>query len=323
MMYFVFRLVIILLLLCSQSALRAEEFPNRQIRFIVGFPPGGSVDLLARSVANQASKSIGRNILVENHAGASTSVSAELVAKSRPDGYTVLVASDSLAINKSLFKNLPFDPVTSFAPVTLAITSPQILVVRPNLGIRTPEEYISKIRAAPGTINIAITGKGTIGHLASELINLSLGGLRVNYVPYSGGGPAIRDLIGGHVDGLYTTLPSVTGLVRGGSVIPVAVTSSKRSPAVPDVPTFYETVAPNLAIESWQGFLVPAGTPKTAIYALNREIAAALKDDSVAKPLADLGYNIIAGPPDVFADLLKADVNRFQDIVHSAGIRVD
>jgi tripartite-type tricarboxylate transporter receptor subunit TctC len=318
-----FRLFVALVLLCSHSAVRADEFPNRQIRFIVGFPPGGSVDLLARAVANRVSKSIGRNVLVENHAGASTSVSAELVAKARPDGYTVLVASDSLAINKSLFKNLPFDPITSFAPVTLAITSPQILVVRPNLDIRTPEKYVAKIRAAPGTINIAITGVGTIGHLASELVNLSLGGLRVNYVPYSGGGPAIRDLTGGHVDGLYTTLPSVTGLVRGGGVIPVAVTSSKRSPALPDVPTFYETVAPNLVIDSWQGFLVPFGTPKTVIDVLNREIAAALRDDSVAMPLTDLGYNIVAGPPDVFTDLLKADVDRFRDIVQSAGIRVE
>ena len=317
-----FRLFVVLALTFSRSALAAEEFPSRQIRFIVGFPPGGSVDLLARTVANQASKTIGRNIIVENHAGASTNVSADLVAKARPDGYTVLVASDSLAINKSVFRNLPFDPVTSFEPVTLAITSPQILVVRPSLGVQTAVGYVARIRAAPATINIAITGKGTIGHLSSELINLSLG-LKVNYVPYSGGGPAIRDLIGGHVDGLYTTLPSVTGVVRGGSLVPVAVTSSRRSSALPDVPTFGETVTPGLSIDSWQGFLVPAGTPRIVIDKLYREIGAALRDDSVARPLADLGYNIVAGSPDAFGDLLKADVVRFQDIVRAAGIQVE
>ena len=232
-------------------ATSAQDYPNRPIRFIVGFPPSGSVDVLARAVANQATKTLGQPILVENRARASTNAASDFVAKERPDGYTVLVASDSIAINASLFKNLSFNPVTSFAPVTLAITSPQILVVRANFGVQTVAEYLTKVKANPGGVNVGLTGRGTIGHLTSELINQ--GGLKVSYVPYTGGTPAVRDLVGGHTDALYVTLPGVAGSVRGGNVIPVAVSSPKRYKAFPDVPTFAETAAPELSIDSWQG----------------------------------------------------------------------
>jgi tripartite-type tricarboxylate transporter receptor subunit TctC len=316
------------LLLCASPALfvpslAAQDFPNRSIRFIVGFPPGGSVDVLARAVANQATKTLGQPIIVENHAGASTNVASDLVAKARPDGYTVLVASDSVAINASLFRNLSFDPVTSFAPVTLAITSPQILVARPDLGTKTVPEYVAKMAAKRGATNVGLTGVGTIGHLTSELINLKLGGLKVSYVPYTGGAPAARDLVGGHIDALYITLPAVTGMVRGGAILPIAVTSAQRSKALPNVPTFAEMVVPDLSVDSWQGFLVPAGTPQPIVARLHRELTAALTHESVVKPLADLGYEIIASTPDAFADLVKADVKRFGEIVRAANIRLE
>jgi tripartite-type tricarboxylate transporter receptor subunit TctC len=304
-------------------AVFAQDYPNRPIRFIVGFPPGGSVDVLARAVANQATKTLGQPIVVENRAGASTNTASEFVAKERPDGYTVLVASDSIAINASLFKNLSFNPVTSFAPVTLAITSPQVLVVRPNFGVKTVAEYIAKLKASPGAVNVGLTGRGTIGHLTSELINIKMGGLKVSYVPYTGGAPAVRDLVGGHIDALYVTLPAVTGSVRGGSIIPVAVSSPKRSKAFPDVPTFAETAAPELSIDSWQGFLVPAGTPQPIIDRLNRELVAALQSEAVAKPLADIGFEIVASAPGAFADVIKADVQRFGEIVRAANINVE
>jgi tripartite-type tricarboxylate transporter receptor subunit TctC len=304
-------------------AVSAQDYPNRPIRFIVGFPPGGSVDVLARAVANQATKSLGQPILVENRDGASTNAASDFVAKERPDGYTVLVASDSIAINASLFKNLAFNPVTSFAPVTLAITSPQVLVVRPNFGVKTVAEYLAKLKANPGGVNVGLTGRGTIGHLTSELINLNQGGLKVSYVPYTGGAPAVRDLVGGHIDALYVTLPGVAGSVRGGSVIPVAVSSPKRSNAFPDVPTFAETAAPELSIDSWQGFLVPAGTPQPIIEKLNRELVAALRSEAVAKPLADIGFEIVASTPGAFADVIKADVQRFGEIVRAANINVE
>jgi tripartite-type tricarboxylate transporter receptor subunit TctC len=307
----------------SVSAVSAQDYPSRPIRFVVGFPPGGSVDVLARAVANQATKTLGQPILVENRAGASTNAASEFVAKERPDGYTVLVASDSIAINASLFKNLSFNPLTSFAPVTLAITSPQVLVVRPNFGVKTVAEYIAKVKASPAGVNVGLTGRGTIGHLTSELINIKMGGLKVSYVPYTGGAPAVRDLVGGHIDALYVTLPAVTGSVRGGSIMAVAVSSPKRSPAFPDVPTFAETAAPELSIDSWQGFLVPAGTPQPIVDRLNREIVAALQSEAVAKPLADVGFVIVASTPGAFADVIKADVARFGEIVRSANINVE
>ena len=304
-------------------AASTQDYPNRPIRFIVGFPPGGSVDVLARAVANEASKTLGQTIVVENRAGASTNAASEFVAKERPDGYTVLVASDSIAINVTLFKNLSFNPLTSFAPVTLAITSPQVLVVRPNFGVTTVAEYLAKLKASPGAVNVGLTGRGTIGHLTSELINIKMGGLKVSYVPYTGGAPAVRDLVGGHIDALYVTLPAVTGSVRGGSILPVAVSSPKRSKAFPDVPTFAETAARELAIDSWQGFLVPAGTPQPIIYRLNREIVAALQSEAVAKPLADVGFEIVASTSGAFADVIKADVQRFGDIARAANINVE
>jgi tripartite-type tricarboxylate transporter receptor subunit TctC len=304
-------------------AVSAQDYPNRAIRFIVGFPPGGSVDVLARAVANQATKTLGQPILVENRAGASTNAASDFVAKERPDGYTVLVASDSIAINASLFKNLSFNPVTSFAPVTLAITSPQILVVRASFGVQTVAEYLTKVKASPSGVNVGLTGRGTIGHLTSELINLNQGGLKVSYVPYTGGAPAVRDLVGGHIDALYVTLPGVAGSVRGGSVIPVAVSSPKRSKAFPDVPTFAEPAAPELSIDSWQGFLVPAGTPQPIIDKLNRELVAALQSEAVAKPLADVGFEIVASAPGAFADVIKADVQRSGEIVRAANIDVE
>jgi tripartite-type tricarboxylate transporter receptor subunit TctC len=150
-----------------------------------------------------------------------------------------------------------------------------------------------------------------------------MGGLKVSYVPYTGGAPAVRDLVGGHIDALYVTLPAVTGSVRGGSIIPVAVSSPKRSPAFPDVPTFAETAAPELSIDSWQGFLVPAGTPQPVIDRLNRDLVAALQSDAVAKPLADIGFEIVASTPDAFAGVIKADVQRFGEIVRAANINIE
>ena len=207
--------------------------------------------------------------------------------------------------------------------MTLAITSPQILVVRANFGVKTVAEYLAKVKANPGGVNVGLTGRGTIGHLTSELINLNQGGLKVSYVPYTGGAPAVRDLVGGHIDALYVTLPGVAGSVRGGSVIPVAVSSPKRSKAFPDVPTFAETAAPELSIDSWQGFLVPAGTPQPIIDRLNRELVAALQSEAVAKPLADVGFEIVASAPGAFADVIKADVQRFGEIVRAANINVE
>ena len=199
--------------LLPPAATHAEDAPKQPIHFVVGFPPGGSVDLLARSVADQLSRKQGVPVVVENHPGASTNIAAESVARAPADGHTVLVASDSLAINRSLFKRITFDPVASFAPVTLAILAPQVLALRPGLGVHGPAEYVQKVRAAPHRMSIALTGTGTIGHLISESINRAHG-LAVNHVPYTGGAAAARDVVGGHVDGLYITLPAITSLLR-------------------------------------------------------------------------------------------------------------
>lgn len=308
--------------LLPPAATHAEDAPKQPIHFVVGFPPGGSVDLLARSVADQLSRKQGVPVVVENHPGASTNIAAESVARAPADGHTVLVASDSLAINRSLFKRITFDPVASFAPVTLAILAPQVLALRPGLGVHGPAEYVQKVRAAPHRMSIALTGTGTIGHLISESINRAHG-LAVNHVPYTGGAAAARDVVGGHVDGLYITLPAITSLLRSGELTPVGIASPKRSPALPDVPTFAETIMPGFELDSWQGFLLPAGAPAEVVGHLNHAIADALHSDPVARPLRDLGYEIVASTPEQFSAVIAADVVRFGDIVRASRLQLD
>lgn len=301
----------------AQSGLR---LPDGNARFIVPFAPGGSVDVLGRAVAKAVSETPGLQVVVENVAGGSTNLGSERVAKSAPDGLTVLVASDSLAINKSLFRDLGFDPVASFEPVTLAISAPQILVTHPKSGFSDIAGFVAAVRARPGGLNVGLPGLGVIGHLASEVVNLRLGGLKVNHIPYNGGAPATRDLIGGHLDALYITLPAVTSQVREGSLAGLAVTSAARSRALPEVPSFAEALIPGLDLVSWQGFLLPAGTRRELVEGWHALIAGALKSPEVVRTLSGLGFDIIAEGPKAFGALIKADVARFADVVREAGL---
>jgi len=300
----------------------SAQDPNRPIRFIVGFPPGGSVDVLARAVANQTTKTLGQPILVENRAGASTNAASDFVAKERPTAIPCwwrATASHQRKPVQESFVQSCHQFRASDAGDHLAADPGGARELRRANCCRIPHQGESEPRRGQRRA----TGRGTIGHLTSELINLNQGGLKVSYVPYTGGAPAVRDLVGGHIDALYVTLPGVAGSVRGGNVIPVAVSSPKRSKAFPDVPTFAETAAPELSIDSWQGFLVPGGTPQPIIDKLNRELVAALQSEAVAKPLADVGSEIVASAPGAFADVIKADVQRFGEIVRAANINVE
>ncbi|WP_170181778.1 Bug family tripartite tricarboxylate transporter substrate binding protein [Phreatobacter stygius] len=294
--------------------------PDGNARFVVPFAPGGSVDVLGRAVAKAVSERLGHQVVVENVAGGSTNLGSERVAKSAPDGLTVLVASDSLAINKSLFRDLGFDPVSSFEPVTLAISAPQILVTHPKSGFSDVAGFIAAARARSGALTVGLPGSGVIGHLASEVVNLRLGGLKVNHIPYNGGAPATRDLIGGHLDAVYITLPAVTSQVRERSLTGLAVTSAARSKALPSVPSFAEHVIPGLDLVSWQGFLLPAGTARGLVEGWHELIAGALASPEVVRTLSGLGFDIIAQGPEAFAALIKADVARFADVVREAGL---
>lgn len=308
--------------IAAPAILQAREstIPNGTIRFVVPFAAGGSVDVLGRAVARAVGEQTGRQTVVENVPGGSTNLGSERVAKAAPDGLTVLVASDSLAINKSLFPRLGFDPVTSFEPVTLAITAPQILATHPRSGIDSLADYVEAVRARPGEVKVGLPGHGVIGHLASEIVNHSLGGLRVNHIPYNGGAPASRDLLGGHLDALYITLPAITSQVREGTLKGLAVTSAVRSKVLPDVPALGERVVPGLDIVSWQGFLLPAGSPRGLVEGFNAEIAAALRSPSVAATLEGLGFDIVADGPEAFGKLIRKDVESFAAIVRNAGL---
>jgi tripartite-type tricarboxylate transporter receptor subunit TctC len=276
--------------------------------------------VLGRAVAKAFGEATGRQTVVENIAGGSTNLGSERVAKASPDGLTVLVASDSLAINKSLFPRLGFDPVTSFEPVTLAITAPQLLATHPRSGIDSLAGYVEAVRARPGELKVGLPGHGVIGHLASEIVNQRLGGLRVNHIPYNGGAPASRDLLGGHLDALYITLPAITSQVREGTLKGIAVTSASRSKALPDVPPLGEQMVPGLDLVSWQGFLLPAGASPGLVREFHRAIGAALRSAAVVSTLEGLGFDIVADGPEAFASLIRKDVESFADVVRTAGL---
>lgn len=308
--------------IAAPAILQAREaaLPGGTVRFVVPFAAGGSVDVLGRAVARAFGEQTGRQTIVENVPGGSTNLGSERVAKAAPDGLTILVASDSLAINKSLFPRLDFDPVTSFEPVTLAITAPQLLATHPRSGIDSLSDYVAAVSARPGAVKVGLPGHGVIGHLASEIVNQRLGGLRVNHIPYNGGAPASRDLLGGHLDALFITLPAITTQVRDGTLRGLAVTSAARSKALPDVPAFGERIVPGLDIVSWQGFLVPAGTPRPVVDTLHATIAASLKSEAVAKTLQGLGFDIVAEDAAAFGALIRKDVASFADVVRVAGL---
>lgn len=295
--------------------------PERPLRLIVSFAPGGSVDIFARTLQPHLAAALGQPVLVENHGGANTLIATQLVAGSPADGHTLLITSDSLSINHALLAAPGYDARRSFAPVTLGISAAQILVTHRNSGIRTVQDYVARVRALPGTVNVGLPGWAAIGHLASERLNQQLGGLSVEYVSYRGGAPAVADLLAGSTDALWITLPAVTAHVRDGSLLGLAVTTASRSEALPAVPTLAETVAPGFEVTTWQGILAPAATPPAAVEALHAAIGATLARPEVRARLDGLGFTVIGAPPAEFARHIARAVEDYGQVIRASGIR--
>ncbi|HYZ32889.1 MAG TPA: tripartite tricarboxylate transporter substrate binding protein [Crenalkalicoccus sp.] len=297
-----------------------EAWPARPLRIIVPVPPGGSVDSLARILARGLSELLGQPVVVENHAGAGGNLAFELVAAARPDGYTLLAGWDSVAINPALYRSVPYDPVRSFAPVVQTVRAAQAIAVRNDL----PAGSLPELLALAGRQSVAVgtPGNGSIGHLALEIIKARTGAPLV-HVPYRGGGPAIADLLAGHIDALSLTLAAVTQHVRGGRMRAIAVSTASRAAALPEVPTVAEQGIAGYDVVSWQGLLAPAGTDAAVLARLNAETNHVLAMPEVAKQLSGQGLDPVGGPPEVLAALLAADVARWPAVVQAAGARVD
>ena len=286
---------------------------------VVPYPPGGAGDIHSRQVAEKLDTVLGQAVIVENRAGASGNIGAEYVAKSPPDGYTIVFSSISIAINQAVSSKLPFNVLTDFAPISLTLTSQSLLVVRPSLPVANVKELIAYGKANPGKLSFASTGVGG-PWLAVELLK-SLTGVEMLHVPYKGDGPAIIDLIGGRVDMFATTIAAVDAYHRAGKVRGLAVTSRKRAVSLPDVPTMEEAGVPGYEFESWFGFLAPVGTPRPIINRLNAAMVQVISMPDVQRAITDVGLIPMTSTPEQYQQRIQSDVERFSRIVKGAGIR--
>lgn len=299
----------------------AQSWPTKPVRIVVPVPPGGSLDILARTLAKELSPALGQPVVVENVPGAGGNIAFAQVANAAADGHTILHGWDPLAINTSLYATVPYR-LSQFTPITLAITSPQVLVVNPKVPAGNLEELLALARRKPGTLSLASPGNGSPGHLAGTLLE-SLTGADFVHIPYKGGGPAMADLMAGHVDAAIVTLPAALQHSRGGRVKAIGVTSRSRSAGAPEIPTLAESGVRQYELNSWQGFLAPAGTPEAVIARLNREIVQILRNREVKNQLEAQGFDVVASTPEVLAQELQNGTPRWTQLVKRSGARVD
>ena len=294
-------------------------YPERPVRLIAPFAPGGPVDVVARLLAPKLSEIFGQQFYVENHPGASGNIGTALVAKAPGDGYTILVISSTLVVNPSLFGKLGFDTYIDLAPISLVGVSPQILLVHPSVPAHDIAELIAWVKASPGKYSYAHAGVGTPGFLAGEMFKQAFG-LDLVAVSFNGGAPAMTSTIGGHTPILYTSISTARGYIKQGSVRPLAVTGARRSPALPDVPTLAEAGAPNQESEIILGLLAPSGTPREIIDRLQREIIRVLAMPQIHERLAALGFEPIGSSPEEFADRIRAEIEKWAKVIRAAAL---
>jgi len=297
----------------------AAGYPDKPVKVIVPFAPAGPTDVMARLIAQKLSENLKQQFYVENHPGAGGNIGMLAAAKSAPDGYTILVASSSFVVNPSLYAKNPYDPFKDFAPITLAAASPNILVVNPEIPAKTVKELIDLLKANPTKYTIANPGIGTTPQLAAELFKLSLK-LDTTSVPFGGAGPAIQSAVAGHTPIAFSALPPAAPQVQGGTLRGLAVTSKKRSAALPDVPTLAEAGITGQESETMQGVLVPAGTPKEIVDLLNREIVKVMALPDVKERCAQLGFDVVANKPEEFTAYIKSEVAKWGTVIRDAKI---
>ena len=308
------------LLFASASLAQTPDYPNRPVKLIAPFAPGGPVDAVARVLAPKLSESLGQQFYVENHPGGSGNIGTALVAKAPADGYTILVISSTLVVNPSLFAKLGFDTTTDLAPISLIGVSPQVLLVHPSVPATSVGELVAWVKASPGKYSYAHAGLGTPGYLAGEMLKQAFG-LDLVAVSFNGGGPAITSTIGGHTPILYTSISTAAGHIRQGSVRALAVTGARRSPALPEVPTLAEAGAPGQESDIILGMLVPGGTPQAIIERLHREIAGIVAMPDVHARLSALGFEPIASTPKEFADRIKWEIEKWAKVIRATDIK--
>jgi len=296
-------------------------YPLRAIRMIVPFPPGGPNDILGRVLAQRLSESLGQQVVVDNRGGAGGIIGTDLAAKAAPDGYTILLAGTAaLSINPSLRAKLPYDPVRDFAPISLIATAPSVLLIHPSLPVKNVKELIALAKARPGQLNYASAGIGTPPHLAGEMFK-NMAKVNMVHVPYKGGGPALTDLVAGHVQLYFSGISSALSLIREGKLKAIAVTSSGRTAVMPDMPTIAESGLPGYEVGNWYAVLAPAATAKDIVGKLNVAIVKALKAPDVSKRVQDLGADPVGSTPEQMSAYMHNEIAKWAKVIRSAGIK--
>jgi len=303
-------------------ATHAQQYPARPVRLIVPYPPGGGTDTLARVVSQKLSETLGQQVVMDNRPGAGANIGMELAARSAPDGYTLVLATISNAISASLYSRLNYDLVRDFAPVTLLATTPHLLAVHPSLPVGSVKDLIALAKARPGQLVYSSAGSGTPTHLAGELFDY-LAGVNMTHVPYKGGGPSVVALLGGEVTASFATMPSVLPYVKSGKLRGVAVTTSRRSPSAPDLPTVAESGLPGFDMGSWYGLMAPAGTPGAVVSHLNAETIKVLKLADVKQRLDNSGFDALVSTPEEYAAYTRSEIDKWAKIVKASGARAE
>jgi len=318
------RLPLLVLALAACACAQAQNYPNRPVRMVVGFPPGGGTDVVARIIAPGLSENLGQSVVIENRPGATGTVAAATVAKSTPDGYTIMMGHVSVnAIAPSLFPNLQYDVLKDFAPVTLAASVPHFVVVHPSLPVHSIRELIAYARERPGKLSFPSAGNGSTPHLAGEIFK-SMAGVNLVHVPYKGSGQSMADLLAGQHQVAFDTAPASAGNVRSGRMRVLGVSTAKRIPEYPDVPTVAEAGVPGYEVITWYGVFAPAGTPAAVVNRLHAEIAKAMESPVAHARLAEAGADgSVTRSPEEFAAIVRADTVRYAKIIKDAGLKID
>ena len=299
-----------------------SQYPTRPIRLVVPFPPGGGTDTMARAIAPKISEILGQQIVPENRGGAGANIGAEVAAKSAPDGYTLMLATITNAIGATLYTRLNYDLVRDFSTITRLATTPHILVVHPSVPVKTVKEFTAFAKARPGQLTYSSSGAGSAAHLAGELFS-SLTGTKMVHVPYKGGGPSMIALVGGEVSVCFATMPSAVGYVRAGRLRGIAVTTDKRSPAMPDLPTIAETGVKGYEAGSWYGLSAPAGTPRDIINRLHAATIKVMALPEINERLAKAGFEVVTSTPEEFAAFTKSEIQKWGKLVKATGLKAD
>ena len=316
------RVLVSIVALLTAGLVSAQTYPARQVRIVVPFPPGGTSDILARTIGARLGEPLGQPVVVENRPGAGGNIAADYVAKAAPDGYTLLMGTSSLAISQSLYKKLAYDLVKDFAPITQAVNYTNLLVVHPSAGVSSVAELLALARAKPGALSYGTAGNGTPPHMTGELFK-AYTTVNILHIPYKGGAPAIADLLAGQIPMMFDNVPPLLPHVRSGRIKALAVTSLARIQVLPDVPTLHELGLKDFDAVGWNGLLAPAATPREVINRLHAEVVRVLRIPEVRDQLTSQGADVVGNSPEEFAAWIRAEIKKWADVVRVSGAKVD